>query len=226
MIDLRFLGNVYAVVSACGSSVLQVIWKNATKKLSNNQRTMLIGLVGLCNILFGWPILVLLHFTKVESLNFLKMEKNHFIESLYRVSGFVYAGLFGMIYTLLIQFGTFLSKETFLHIGSLAALIISFGLDIRNSEFLLSNMRVQAFASIIISYILLILPPNLYMNCRKILCPEPQQNIKMNSLTRRYRNTSNFINTNASPVMSGNRNGNANMSNNARASEKLIGKKI
>lgn len=68
--NTRLLGNVCAITSASGSAILQVIWKNATKNMSNNQRTMLTTLIGLCSILFGWPLLVVLHLTGVESLNF------------------------------------------------------------------------------------------------------------------------------------------------------------
>jgi hypothetical protein len=65
------LGNVCAITAASGSAILQVIWKNATKNLTMNQRTMLTTLIGLCNMLFGWPLLIIFHFTGVESLGFL-----------------------------------------------------------------------------------------------------------------------------------------------------------
>ncbi len=71
ILDVRMLGNVCAIIAASGSAILQVIWKNATKNLTSIQRTLLTTLIGLCNILFGWPLLVLFHFTDVESLSFL-----------------------------------------------------------------------------------------------------------------------------------------------------------
>jgi hypothetical protein len=91
--NLRFLGNFLATLSAGGVAILQVIrnllclitqitklvtlflfhktiWNTKTKNKGSHQKTMFISLIGLCTFLLGWPLVILLYFTGLESFSF------------------------------------------------------------------------------------------------------------------------------------------------------------
>jgi hypothetical protein len=56
----------------------------------------------------------------------------------------------------------------------------------------INDLRISAILAISIGFILINLPNNFYSNAKKQLCGVSlsQEHIEMNSLTRRYKNTS------------------------------------
>lgn len=95
--DTNLIGNFLAIGAAITSALLQTMWKNSKINLDNNQLTMLTSLVGVCNICIGWPLILLLHYTGEESLNFLRhLTIQDLSESFYIWSNFLYAGVLGI----------------------------------------------------------------------------------------------------------------------------------
>ena len=90
------VGNMLCIISAIGSAILQVLWSNGAKVMTNNQRTLLISLIGLCNILVGWLLLLVFHFTGVESLSFLRTPIESFKANSHTFYCFLYAGILGI----------------------------------------------------------------------------------------------------------------------------------
>lgn len=100
--DTNLIGNFLAIGAAITSALLQTMWKNSTMSLDNNQRNMLTSLVGVCNICIGWPLIVLLHYTGEESLNFLRhLTIQDLSDSFYIWSNFLYAAVLGISETFL-----------------------------------------------------------------------------------------------------------------------------
>jgi hypothetical protein len=96
-IDKYLVGNFLAIGSALTSALVQTMWKNATSSLDNNQRTMLITLVGVCNILIGSPLILLFHYTGLESLEFVPHLTVQVLRESFDIwSNLLYAGILGI----------------------------------------------------------------------------------------------------------------------------------
>ena len=71
----------------------KIVWKNVSKNKNNNQRTMYLTLIGLCNLLFGWPIVIFLHLSGIEKLTFTSIYSNQSFDILLNIIGASFLGL-------------------------------------------------------------------------------------------------------------------------------------
>ena len=62
----------------------------------------------------------------------------------------------------------------------------------------LSDFKLGAFLCILIGYIFLILPENMYADCREKYFPQSREEVETHSLTRRYKYQTN---SNPSPIL-------------------------
>jgi hypothetical protein len=61
----------------------------------------------------------------------------------------------------------------------------------------LSDFKLGAFLCILIGYIFLILPENMYADCREKYFPQSREEVETHSLTRRYK----YQTSNPSPIL-------------------------
>ena len=57
---------------------------------------MLVSLIGLCNMLFGWPLLILFHLSGMETLSIVLMPVSSLLLKIHVISYFFYASFFGL----------------------------------------------------------------------------------------------------------------------------------
>lgn len=75
-------------------------------------------------------------------------------------------------------------------------------MDSKINELHMSDLKIGAFVCVLVGYVFLILPENMYSDFRRIFCPESSQDlVETNSLTRRYK-----YSTPASPIPASNAN--------------------
>lgn len=48
---------------------LKIVWHDVTDRKDNGQRTMFLSLIGLCNLMLGWPLIFILEITGIETLS-------------------------------------------------------------------------------------------------------------------------------------------------------------
>ena len=72
-------------------------------------------------------------------------------------------------------------------------------MDVQINNLGLSDFKLGAFLCILVGYIFLILPENLYTDLKQRLFPRSHEEIETHSLTRRYKYQT--TNTNTSPVL-------------------------
>ena len=72
-------------------------------------------------------------------------------------------------------------------------------MDVHINNLGLSDFKLGAFLCILIGYIFLILPENMYTDCKQKYFPQSHEELEPHSLTRRYKYQT--TNTNTSPVL-------------------------
>jgi hypothetical protein len=71
-------------------------------------------------------------------------------------------------------------------------------MDTKMNKLEMSDFKLGAFLCILIGYIFLILPENLYTDCKEKYFPQSHEEVETHSLTRRYKYQTN---SNPSPIL-------------------------
>ena len=81
--------------------------------------------------------------------------------------------------------------KIFIDIGCLMTLPASKYIDIEYLDAQFQDFQIYAFTTMLLGYIFMILPDNIYTYFRGYFCPLNSDDNENNSLTRRYRNINN-----------------------------------
>lgn len=139
-------GVLLAVLSACGIALYKVLLKWRVGEASMYQMALFLTFIGAFNAVVLFPVLLLLHYTGVETLN--TVPWNYVVLS----------SILGVLFNFLINFGIAYTYPLFISLGTVLGIPINAVIDslVHNVDFL--NWKITGAVLIMAGFLLLLAP--------------------------------------------------------------------
>ncbi|XP_054724743.1 putative thiamine transporter SLC35F3 [Uloborus diversus] len=166
-------GVVLAASAAAGTAVYKVLFKKLVGEVSLGQLSFFFSLVGLCNVLLVWPLMLGLYLGRAETLRWDEVPWLPLLG----------AAMFLFMANLLGNFGVLWTYEVFLTLGFVCAVPASAVVDVYLYQVLFRGMKLAGIVLTLVGFCLVLLPENwpdyltllLRWRRRSKNTPQPQQ---------------------------------------------------
>ncbi|XP_077868653.1 solute carrier family 35 member F3-like [Saccoglossus kowalevskii] len=143
-----FVGSILSLISALSASIYKVVMHYLSGASSSCDASYLLTLLGLCNLFCAWPIVCLLYYFNVEEYSW--DEVPWFMMFL--------SSLAGLVFNCLIVLGDSVSSPVVVSLGTVIGIPINAVVDMLLHEVSLSWTKIMSLSTIIIGYIMMLLP--------------------------------------------------------------------
>ncbi|XP_065063231.1 solute carrier family 35 member F3-like isoform X1 [Rhopilema esculentum] len=158
-------GIVLTVIAASGSALYQVMFKVVVKTATGSQVALFLSLLGLCNILVFWIVILPFHFTKYESLDSSDFPWVYLIGS----------GLLILVFNYMVNFGIAFTSPLFIALGTLLGTPLNAATDYIFNRQSFGYLKIIATCLILGGFSLMLIPNNTLRSFeRKLVCAKDE----------------------------------------------------
>lgn len=142
------VGVLYSVTAALAAALYKVLFKKIVGDASGPQVSLFLTFLGLLNLVFLWPIMLILHYTNYEHMSWDTLPWDFLAGT----------GGLGLVFNFLINFGVALTYPLFISLGTVLGIPINAIADalFRGQSF--GRFKIIASIMIVIGFVLLLLP--------------------------------------------------------------------
>lgn len=140
--------SISSIVSFLVFARFQVLFKKLVGDAPGGQVSLFLTLLGLLNLFFLWPLVLILHYAKYEHMSWDTIPWDYLTGS----------GCLGLVFNFLINFGVAFTYPLFISLGTVLGIPINAGADaiFRGQGF--GPIKILASILIVIGFLLLLLP--------------------------------------------------------------------
>ncbi|XP_022079306.1 putative thiamine transporter SLC35F3 [Acanthaster planci] len=145
------LGISFSIGSAIGSAVYKVLFKRYVGNASSGQVSLFLSVLGIFNILFLWPFIIIFYYTDVETWSFDKIPWDYLCGS----------AALSVAFNFLINFGIALTFPLFIALGTVVGIPLNAVVDLifRGKDF--SNFKIGGSVLVIVGFLIMLIPENI-----------------------------------------------------------------
>jgi len=159
------IGIVLTVIAACGSALYQVSFKLVVKSASGSQVALFLTLLGLCNTFLFWIIILLLHFTKYEYIDWSNMPWLSLNVS----------GVLVLFFNYMVNFGIAFTSPLFIALGTLVGTPLNAAADYVFNGKSFGVIKIVATGMILIGFSLMLISNDALTSFeQKLICAKKE----------------------------------------------------
>ncbi|XP_033629308.1 solute carrier family 35 member F4-like [Asterias rubens] len=142
------LGVGFSVGAAIGSAIYKVLFKRFIGNATSGQVSLFLSVLGIFNILFLWPFIIIFYYTEVESWSFDKIPWDYLCGS----------AALSVAFNFLVNFGIAVTFPLFIALGTVLGIPLNAVVDLvfRGTNF--SNFKIGGSVLVIVGFLVMLIP--------------------------------------------------------------------